>query len=45
MGKEKLNDTKDEIMKMISEIENEKILLILKSFVKSGLKEEKAGRK
>lgn len=35
---------KEEIITMIKEIEDYKILRILHGFVKAGLKEEKAGR-
>lgn len=45
VGEVKTKDTyKEEIITMIKEIEDYKILRILYEFVKAGLKEEKAGR-
>lgn len=44
-GEVKTKETyKEEIITMIKEIEDYKILRILHEFVKAGLKEEKAGR-
>lgn len=45
VGEVKTKETyKEEIITMIKEIEDYKILRILHEFVKAGLKEEKAGR-
>lgn len=45
VGEVKTKETyKEEIITMIKEIEDYKILRILHKFVKAGLKEEKAGR-
>lgn len=39
-----MEDVKENIIKMVGEIENKEILMLIQGFVKSGYNEEKAGR-
>lgn len=39
-----MDERKIEIIKMLNEIQNEKIIMLIYGFVKTGFKEEKAGK-
>lgn len=39
-----MEDVKENIIKMVGEIENKEILMLIQGFVKSGYNEERAGR-
>ncbi len=39
-----MEDVKENIIKMVGEIENKEILMLIQGFVKSGYNEERAGK-
>lgn len=39
-----MEDVKENIIKMVEEIENKEILMLIQGFVKSGYNEERAGK-
>lgn len=39
-----MEDVKENIIKMVKEIENKEILMLIQGFVKSGYNEERAGK-